>query len=266
MKKRVISAIVALIIIVPLIILGGWPFYIGATLIGLVGFRELLRLREGKKDIPIITKVIALASFLILVLTGIDASSISLVIDFKMIALILFLNLLPIVIYRDNKKYNIEDALFSIGAIFFLGFAFNFLIVVRNFDLNYLIFLLLLTIFTDIFAYVGGSLVGKHKMIPSISPKKTWEGCVFGTLMGVFVSTFFYVSVFNYDNSMFLLIAIVTGLSIIGQIGDLIFSSIKRHYGVKDFSSLMPGHGGILDRLDSILFVLLAFSFIIVYL
>lgn len=261
MKKRILSAIVALLILIPIIVKGGYLFCFVASVIGLLGFRELMNLKEKEKDIPYVVKLIAAGSFVYLMLSNLDYQLFFA--DYKAITTILFFVLIPLVLYHDIKKYNINDALYLIGAIFFLGIAFNYLIVLRSFSMYYLIFLLLITIITDTFAHITGSLIGKHKLSPSISPNKTVEGLLGGTIFGTFISTIFYVSAFNYAGNIFLLILIVVFLSIIGQLGDLVFSGIKRYYGVKDFSGIMPGHGGILDRLDSILFVLLAFSFII---
>jgi hypothetical protein len=115
------------------------------------------------------------------------------------------------------------------------------------------------TIVTDSFALFTGMLVGKHKLAPEISPKKTIEGAVGGALMGTFVATAYYVTVINPAVSLVLLILATLLLSVVGQIGDLAFSSIKRYYGKKDFSDLIPGHGGILDRFDSVVFVAMAF-------
>lgn len=262
MKKRILSAIVILAIVIPIIIKGGTLFSCATAIIGLFGFKELMDLKE--KEIPLFVKLISIFSFLYLTLSNIDNKTLFYA-NYKSITLILFFILVPLVLYRDNKKYNIEDALFLIGSIFFLGVAFNYLIVVRNFSLYYLIFLLLITIITDSFSFITGSLIGKHKLCPTISPNKTVEGLIGGLVFGTFVSTVFYVSAFDYTGNLILLILIVMLLSLIGQLGDLVFSSIKRHFNIKDFSNLIPEHGGILDRLDSILFVLLAFSFIIEY-
>ena len=93
--------------------------------------------------------------------------------------------------------------------------------------------------------------------IEKISPNKTIEGLIGGTLMGTFIPMVFYLTVINPNISMQILFIVTISLSLIGQLGDLVFSAIKRHYKVKDFSNLIPGHGGILDRFDSIIFVIL---------
>ena len=102
--------------------------------------------------------------------------------------------------------------------------------------------------------------------INEISPNKSWEGCLGGTFFGTLISVLFYLIIVNQDVNLFLLIFITIFLSIIGQLGDLFFSLIKRHYQIKDFSNIMPGHGGILDRLDSVIFIALAFIFFINFL
>ena len=112
---------------------------------------------------------------------------------------------------------------------------------------------------TDTFAYITGRLVGRHKLCPNISPNKTIEGFIGGTLMGVVVATSFYHVFINSSISLSILILVTMTLSIVGQLGDLVFSMIKRYYDKKDFSNLIPGHGGILDRFDSLIFIALAF-------
>ena len=126
---------------------------------------------------------------------------------------------------------------------------------------NLLVYLVLITVMTDTFAYLTGMLIGKHKLLEVISPKKTWEGLIGGTFFGVFIATIYYITVINSNISLLIVIPITLLLSIVGQLGDLFFSAIKRYFDKKDFSNLMPGHGGVLDRLDSLIFVLLAYSF-----
>ena len=106
-------------------------------------------------------------------------------------------------------------------------------------------------------------LVGRHKLLENISPNKTWEGTICGSVVATFVCTVYYLTAINTSESILRISLIVLFLSLIGQFGDLLFSAIKRTYKVKDFSNIMPGHGGVLDRLDSIIFVMLAFIFFI---
>ena len=126
----------------------------------------------------------------------------------------------------------------------------------------YILYLLLITTITDTFALLTGMLVGNHKLT-DISPKKTIEGSIGGTLMGTIVATAFYFTVINSSCSLVLLILVTCGLSVVGQIGDLFFSAIKRKHNIKDFSNLIPGHGGVLDRLDSLIFVAIIFMIFI---
>ena len=163
------------------------------------------------------------------------------------------------VFIHDFKKYNLNDALFLIGSVLFIGLSFNLFIICRNYDIMYLIYLLLITTLTDTFALFTGMLIGKHKLCPVVSPKKTIEGLIGGTFAGTFAATAFYITVIDSSMSLPFIIIITVILSLVGQLGDLVFSSIKRYYDKKDFSNLIPEHGGILDRLDSLIFVVLAF-------
>ena len=123
---------------------------------------------------------------------------------------------------------------------------------------------MLIPIFTDTFAYFGGMLIGKHK-VTKLSPKKTWEGCITGLLVSTILSSIYYI--YFIGNTLTLnKVLILILASIIAQIGDLFFSAIKRNHNIKDFSNLIPGHGGIIDRLDSIIFVSYLFIIFIDYL
>lgn len=266
MKQRVISAIIALIICVPIILFGKTPFYLGVSVIGLIGFMEFISFRDKKRNVPYLMKVLGIFSFVFLMMSNWNILGTLFMLDAEVITTIIFLIIIPIVFYNKSKKYNIDDALFLLGGVLFLGVGFNQLVSVRMDNLNYFIFLLLITIISDTFAYVIGRLIGKHKMSPTVSPNKTWEGFIGGLIFATFVSTVFYVSAFNYTGNIFIVIFIVSLLSITGQLGDLVFSTIKRNYEIKDFGNIMPGHGGVLDRLDSILFVVLAFSYLVRFL
>lgn len=259
MKKRILSAIIMILIFVPLLFIGGVPFTILMTLLALASMYELITIREKKKEVPMIIKVI---SYLLVIFSSIltyNQNIFSYTMSYQLISFIVLIFLLPILLKSKSMDYDINDALYLVGSLLFINIAFNLILVVRNYSLNYLIYLLLITVITDTFALITGMYIGKNKLAPSISPHKTIEGFIGGALMGTFVATTFYFTVIDSNISLVILILTTAFLSVVGQLGDLVFSSIKRTYGVKDFSNLIPGHGGILDRLDSIIFVILAF-------
>lgn len=262
MKRRVISAIIALIICIPLLIIGGYPFYVGVSILSVIGYYEIINIRERERKVPLLIKLIGLVTYLMIVLNNVVSSNIF-YIDYKVLALTAFLLMLPIIFF-DRKKYNVNDALYLIGTSIFLGITFNFLMIFRNIDINYLIYILLITIMTDTFAHFFGTKIGKHKLCPSVSPNKTIEGAVGGAIFGTFFGSVFYLTMFNGNTFVIILISLL--LSIVAQCGDLVFSAIKREYDVKDFGKIMPGHGGVLDRFDSLLFSILLFSIIFSYL
>lgn len=261
MKTRIISAVVALAIIIPLIITGGTVFNIGVYVISLLALKEFLDIKSTKKQLPIFIQLIAYI-FMTLIIFGTsnDISSVF-TLDYRILSALFMAFLIPTVFYHERSKYSINDAFYLIGGLLFLGISMSLLILVRSISLNLLIFLLLVPMATDTFAYITGLLIGKHKLLEEISPKKTIEGMIGGTLMGVFIGAMFHHTVIDPTFSKIEILAICIFLSLLGQYGDLAFSAIKRYFGKKDFSNLMPGHGGILDRLDSIIFVLLGFMF-----
>ena len=259
MKVRIISAVVLAAILIPLLIIGELPFTILMAILSIMALYELIDIREKKKEFPLLLKLIGFVMVAILTITNVDAMELTYVFDYRIISIALFLFLAPMVFINDYKKYNISDAFYLIGSILFIGLSFNLILTTRLFDLKYIIYLLMITIFSDTFALITGSLVGKHKLCPNISPKKTIEGLIGGVVMGTFVSAAFYHTVINPELSLWILAGLTVILCLVGQLGDLVFSSIKRYYDVKDFSNLIPGHGGVLDRFDSIIFVVFAF-------
>ncbi len=263
MKTRIISAIIALAIIIPLILNGGAIFNLGVYVISILALKEFLDIKSTKKQIPIFIQLIAYIFITILIAFNSKDLSNVFTLDYRILAALFMAFLIPTVFYHERSKYSINDAFYLIGGLLFLGISMSLLILVRSLDLNLLIFLLLIPMVTDIFAYITGMLIGKNKLLEEISPKKTVEGMVGGTIMGVFISAMFYHTVIDPTFSKVELVAICTFLSLLGQYGDLVFSAIKRYFGKKDFSNLIPGHGGILDRLDSIIFVLLGFMYFI---
>ncbi len=261
MKKRLISAIVALIIAVPLVYFGGIPFYLLALVLGLIAIKEILDLIE--KDDYLI-RMISYVNFLFLVGSSIVQNDLSKILDRNVLGIV-FLIYGVLFLLKHKSNFKVEKFFCLIGITLFLSTSFSTLIVIRNMSLLYFIYIFLITIMTDTFAHSIGTLFGRHK-INEISPNKSWEGCLGGAFFGTLISVLFYLIVINQDINILLLIFITLFLSIVGQLGDLFFSQIKRQYGIKDFSNLMPGHGGILDRFDSIIFVTLAFIYFINFL
>lgn len=263
MKVRVISAAVALAILIPFIIIGGYPFAVVVGIVSVLAYKEILDLKKAHKEIPGLVKVLGLFSLIYLVLGNYGLYSLDFAVSYSRILLPLVLMLLPTVLYKKDE-YSTKDAFYLIGAIFLVGMLFNLIVVIRNIDLYLLLYLLSITVFTDTFAYMIGCLIGKHKMAPSISPKKSWEGAIAGLIGGSAIAVIIYSNLVG--NFSFKLILITVILSVVGQIGDLVYSKIKRENDIKDFSNIMPGHGGILDRLDSLSFVIFVYVILIWFL
>ena len=266
MKTRVISAIVAAAIVIPIFLLGGWVFQLGVVILASLAYLELLKLKESHKNFPNIVRLLGFLSLVHIVLYKNNLYSVG--ISYFSITLTFMLLLIP-TIFIDKDRYTTKDALYLVGFILFLGGFFNLLISIRNGRLSLingkwlLLYLVLIAVVTDTFAYVIGSLIGKHKLIPSVSPKKSVEGSVGGSLVGTIICTIFFVNLVSNDKNIVIVVLMTLILTIIGQIGDLFFSKIKRENKIKDFSNIMPGHGGILDRLDSLSFI--TFSYILIF-
>lgn len=259
MTVRVISAIVMIAVFIPFLIIGNVPFSVLMSVLALFGLYELLKVRENKKKFPLLLKIFAYIIVFIFAMYNSDSAVLKYHVDYRVVASIIFLFTTPMVFINDTEKYNLNDALYLIGSLLFVGLSFNLMITTRSFDLYYIIYLFLITTITDTFALITGMLVGRHKLCPKISPNKTIEGLIGGVIMGTFVAALFYYTVISSTIPLLYLVLITIVLSLVGQLGDLVFSSIKRYYDVKDFSNIIPGHGGILDRFDSLIFVTLAF-------
>lgn len=255
MKKRIISAVIALAIIIPFIWVGKIPFAVAIGIIGVLAYKEATDLG----NYPNLIKGLGLIALEYLILGNYGLFVLDNAISYSRLLVPIILILLPCVFYEE--KYDTKNAITLLGYVFYLGFTFNLLIIYRNINFMLFIYLLLLPLLTDLFAYLIGSLIGKHKMCPKISPKKSWEGALGGLIGGSAIGIIFYS---NLVGEFSLKVSLITMLlSIVAQLGDLYFSKVKRNHDIKDFSNLMPGHGGILDRLDSISFVIMAYAVLI---
>ena len=262
MKQRIISAFFLILIAIPLIISGGKTFSIMIGFLGLFGLKEIFDLKRKKNSIPIFMSLLfAVCLLTIIYIVPLDFANMS--ISLNLLSLFFLIYLLPSLFY--SSKYKIEDAFYFLAITLFLGLACHNIILMRMDSIWLFLYMLLVPILTDTFAYFFGFLLGRIPLAPFISPKKTVEGSIFCTFLATLIcSTWYYI--FVSPISIFQLLGVTLLFSMISQIGDLLFSKIKRENGVKDFSNLIPGHGGILDRFDSFILVSLAYSLLQIYL
>lgn len=261
MKQRIISALVLILLIVPIFVVGGDLFKVSILLIAMLGMKEYLDIKETKKEMPILVKLLSYLFIPLILFTVKIDDSLSLIIDFRVLASLFLTLLLLVVLYHKRETYSINDANYVFMGDMFLGIVMSLFIIYYGINKYLLIYLILITTMTDTFALFCGMLIGRHKLLEAVSPKKTWEGAIGGSIFGTFIAVCFYITVINPEVDLLLITSVTLLLTIVGQLGDLFFSAIKRYYDKKDFSNLIPGHGGVLDRLDSLIFVLLAYSF-----
>lgn len=249
MKTRTITAVVALVIFIPILIAGGIWIQIASAVLAFIGVSEIFIM----KKIMVLHPIAILAMLMGAALTLPDRFFHNLWLS-KNELFYFFILVLLVAIVVCNQTFTIEDAGVIALTTYYIGHGFYYLTVASHRGLPYLFYGLLLVWSTDIFAYLIGRQFGKHKLDPVISPNKTWEGSIGGTLVAVIVAVIFNLF-FPIQRNLMWLIASTFILSIIGQMGDLAESAMKRHYHVKDSGKILPGHGGILDRFDSFLFV-----------
>ncbi|HBN23111.1 MAG TPA: phosphatidate cytidylyltransferase [Holosporales bacterium] len=156
------------------------------------------------------------------------------------------------VVFKSDKPHNTRILWLFLGVTYLLLGIFGFY---QLYEYSALlgISLLLLIWSTDIGAYFAGKIIGGPKLAPSISPNKTWSGAIGGTLSAS--TTALIISAYLYEGFNWPMVAFLVLCSILGQVGDLLESRIKRHFKIKDSGKILPGHGGLIDRLDSLLFV-----------
>lgn len=264
MKKRIMSALFLIFIAIPIIIAGEKTFALSIGIIGVFALKEIIDLKRAHGKIPSTMTLIFILSLLcIIYLTPFDKELGR--ISYALLSILFFVYFLPTLFYSSKNIYKTKDAYYFFGVTLFLGLACHSIIMVRIQGLFDFLYMALIPILTDTFALFFGMFCGKHKLAPVISPKKTWEGSIFGGLLATIICSIFYFFLVRGMN-VICLFFMTFALSIIGQLGDLFFSKMKRENRIKDFSNLIPGHGGILDRFDSMIFVALAFVFLGFYL
>ncbi|WP_026858396.1 phosphatidate cytidylyltransferase [Jeotgalicoccus psychrophilus] len=251
MKTRTITAVIALLLFLPIVILGSWPLLILVYLMAITALYEILKMnRIHIFSLPGVLSLIALCMVLIP-----QESYSPAIADFQLeIIVALALIMLSTTVVSKNR-FNFVDMSFCVMAVAYIGIGFMYFFETRESGLIYILYALLIVWLTDTGAYLFGKSFGKRKLWPQISPNKTIEGSLGGTLVSIIIPIVFVMAGLM-EGSLWLLIPFTVVLSIFGQMGDLVESALKRHFDVKDSGTFLPGHGGILDRFDSFIFVL----------
>lgn len=253
MRTRVIVGAALVAMLVAMLAVGGWMYIAVLTLFSFAAVYELATLFRKKGYAPIVWPLYALAATYSLGYWFFG--------NVAVIALYLAALLATLLYSLFDTKRTTEDMLVSVGMFVYpllllvsalpVYFAFS-----RATGLTAACFALAAPEFCDSFAYFGGTLFGKRKLCPSISPKKTVEGSVCATLSGALFGLILYFlqRVWGGAVPLAALLPLGLGCGVLSQLGDLFASKLKRWAEVKDFSSVFPGHGGVMDRIDSILF------------
>jgi phosphatidate cytidylyltransferase len=254
-SKRVIVSVFAIPIILAASYVGGYFFFVFVAIISLLSFYEFCLLAKNKNA----NVNLFVGGLVILILL---INQYKHLVDISVIIILSSLLLLIVELFRNKGSAVLNLGTTFLG-IFYIGIFSATFIALREFyppigDLyergGFLIISILASIWIgDSAAYYGGTAFGKHKLFPRVSPKKSWEGAIFGFVFSVATMILAKVIVLDFLNwKDVIVIGIIIG--IIGQIGDLVESLIKRDSAVKDSSGFIPGHGGFLDRFDSLLF------------
>lgn len=254
MKQRIITAIIAAALFIPFVLYGKVPFTLLVVAMAVVGFYEILKM----KGISIfsIPGVIGSLTLIMLVIPTNWANEVVQTLGYTSNLMIVYglMILLLIYIVLVKNKITFDEIGFILLSAFYVGMGFHFLIETRNDGIEWIVYCLLVVWTTDSGAYFVGRKFGKNKLWPEISPKKTIEGFVGGIVIAVIFAIGLQLIQPIMSNFVSLILITIVA-SIMGQMGDLVESAIKRHYNVKDSGNILPGHGGILDRFDSLLFV-----------
>ncbi len=246
MLTRIIAGL-ALIPLSMFIIVGGLPLYILESILLFIAIREFYDAFK-EKNINAIHIVAYIFIFYIFLKNQFN-------LGMEYTYMIIFSLFIYSITYLLRVKNNILDIAITFFGILYIVTSIDFIVLTLNsFELGkiYVWTIFIISFCTDTFAYFTGYLFGKHKLIPKVSPKKTIEGSI-GGILGSTICCVIYAMIFNLSVSHLFIVGSIG--SIVAQFGDLFASSIKRYVGIKDYGNLIPGHGGILDRFDSVILV-----------
>lgn len=262
--KRLISGIVLVLLALVFVIQGGGILLLVSGIISLIGLFELYRVMKIERELVGMVGYLAVLLYYAMLWFHGEAYEMLLEVGILMVLLAIYVFTFP--------KYKTEQITVAFFGFFYVAVLFSYLYQVRGMeDGAYLVWLIFLSSWgCDTCAYCAGMLLGKHKLAPVLSPKKSIEGAVGGTLgailLGVIYAAVFGGKMTEFANPLFACGAACGIAAVISQIGDLAASAIKRNHNIKDYGNLIPGHGGILDRFDSMLFTAPAIYFALLFL
>lgn len=251
-RTRLISGIILLAITITIVVFGGNILFAVLFAISLIGMMELYRITKVHKSFPGILGYTAGIIYYGLIYFHLQ--------QFQMVLFIFFLMVLMFAYVFSFPKYTTEQIAVVFLGLFYVNIMLSYIYQVRMLEDGALVVWLIFigAWGSDTCAYCVGMLFGKHKITPKLSPKKSLEGCIGGVvgaaLLGMGYAAIIKGRLNGVENPLLVFAVIGAASSVIAQIGDLAASAIKRNYNIKDYGTLIPGHGGILDRFDSIIF------------
>lgn len=246
-KTRLISGIVLVIIALATIISGSWILFFTLLAVSLIGMRELYKvMKVSDEHVTVLELVGYLGAVLYYIAMKADFG------NYGTMAIIISMILILFVYVFGYPKYHAEQVMAAFFGVVYVAVMLSFIYLTRSLpDGKFLVWLIFLCSWgCDTCAYCVGMLIGKHKMAPVLSPKKSIEGAV-GGVAGVALLGVIYAAATQGKMAEYALICAVGAL--ISMVGDLAASAIKRNQNIKDYGKLIPGHGGILDRFDSVI-------------
>ncbi len=251
-RTRLLSSIILMLITLAVVILGGDILFAVLFIVSFIGMTELYKVVKVNKSLPGLLGYLAGCCYYLLLYFQLEKQ--------MMLFFVLFLMLLMGIYVFTFPKYSTEQIMTVFFGLFYVSIMMSYIYQVRNLEGGaLLVWLIFIGAWgSDTCAYCVGMLLGKHKITPKLSPKKSLEGCIGGVLGAALIGFLYATILINHIKGVahpqlsFAMIGAAS--SVISQIGDLAASAIKRNHNVKDYGRLIPGHGGILDRFDSILF------------
>lgn len=255
--QRIITALIAIPVVLAIVWLGGWWAFAAATIVVILGAYELHRMMLHEGYHPLILISLAL-SVLFLVAAMLPQLRLLLLESGLGIALLVTF---PLLFFRKKLEGAMVDWSLTLAIAIYLGWPLSLFPLLRGFQVGispgfWWVLTVLLGVWGfDTGAFFTGHFIGRHKLAPNISPAKTWEGVIGGMILSITAALLFTTLPLGVPWYLAILLGILIGIA--ATLGDLAESLIKRQTHVKDSGQIMPGHGGILDRIDSMLFAVI---------